>query len=85
MKTADEILRQYPRRQRKENGQQKYFIPFEEAVKAMNEYALQFIHTTKCWACDGVGKIEQLGNMTCQNCKGEGKVILLPTITTTGT
>lgn len=47
---------------------------------AMDEYALQFMNIKECSECKGV-----IGNNYCSWCKGAGKYILLPTITTTGT
>lgn len=56
-----------------------------EIVEAMEEYASQFIHQTNCIQCEGTGNIVisinpdgQDYTQTCMNCKGVGKVIMLP-------
>ena len=60
-------------------------VYYQRAIDAMNEYAAQFIHPTICYACNGSGRFPELTDGKCVNCQGIGKVILLPTITNTGT
>jgi hypothetical protein len=54
----------------------------EKCLEAMNEYASQFITFKDCYNCNGTGMACQ---MECVTCKGQGKYILLPTITNTAT
>lgn len=56
----------------------KRSLPFME--KAMNEYALQFIHPKDCYQCDGTGTVifPSKATQQCMICKGTGKLIILP-------
>ena len=74
-KTAEEIIfgfGYYPSKKGTAEGQL--------IVKAMEEYAAQFIKPTDCYNCDGTGKV---CNTDCVVCKGNRKLIILPTITNT--
>jgi len=81
MKTAKEILHSKDRQ-----FQEETFAYNEQTIiEAMDEYAAQFIHPTNCYQCEGTGNIVisinpdgQDYTQTCMNCKGVGKVIMLP-------
>ena len=56
----------------------KRSLPFMQ--KAMEEYALQFIHPKDCYQCDGTGTVIFPSEATqqCMICNGTGKLIILP-------
>lgn len=82
MKTEKQILMEVIGIQKESSLDSFPEINQETCLEAMRRYAYQFMNVTKCYNCDGTGKVS---NTTCIYCNGNGKVILMPTITTTGT
>ncbi len=86
MKTAEEILKpitlSYWESHQHENylHEEGEYVKLEDAVKAMNEYALQFIHPKDCYQCDGTGTVifPSKATQQCMICAGTGKLIILP-------
>lgn len=79
IKTPEEILKPYieiPLRHTK-------IVDVDDAIKAMYEYAAQFIHPQTCYSCNGSGRLPELSDQRCITCQGVGKIVILPPITTT--
>ena len=51
-----------------------------QILRAMREYASQFINPTQCYNCNGDGQVTlpSLARHPCIICNGTGKIILLP-------
>lgn len=82
--TAEEILRKQSISDYKDEERLFYF---DQAIRAMNQYAAQFIEPKECHQCNGTGDVyfSPIHPVKCENCKGTGKIIYLPIKTNTNT
>lgn len=83
MKAKEDCLKNKMTMQSQGGGLPITWYTKQDVLNAMDEYAVQFMNITPCHACNGTGI--GVGITSCMNCSGQGKIVLMPIITTTAT